>query len=520
MKRNSSFIKISLAILIICTSISCHRNKLKTDEKKLTSQIKTEEEQKAYENKQREEREQALADSLAKLPKGFQFKEERQVDPNHPPMIIDIAGSLENIKEYKLSNVASSVKYIRMEQLQDSSIKNNIKYNYYLTNNYLIAANLYGIYQFSKSGQLVKTIVKNETTGVTFNEKEDEVWLYWSNFSKIGGEPNIWGHDDYIFYQYMNTTTGQRYIMEYDCSGNTTNLNDLSFDSEHPLKIRGEGKISVDLNFGQQPHPDKAQGGGMMSPSFSFCCDDLLFTPDRNTIVIPTYRKKGTMLEITNSKTGNILTSFTKKEHIENYTKQVARFTDMGTKYKKNGNLYYRTNFNDTIFQIIPPNRLLPVYVFNLGSYKLTMSEGKDPSFNLKGKIIPKSFADTKDYIFLTFCKDNYDCPNNRKNKKVKFYHAIFNKMTYHLDIVAGDSTDYDAPILLNDIDGGLPVWPNNIMIGRDGEIMISLFGKELKKHVESDLFINSEAPKTQKEKLKLLAEQVTDYEQILMIVK
>jgi len=217
---------------------------------------------------------------------------------------------------------------------------------------------------------------------------------------------------------------------------------------------------------------------------------------------------------------GDTLAAFTKHEQVKNYTKQVARGTDVGSRYEKNGNMFYRTDFNDTVFQIIPPNRLLPVYVYHLGDYKLTKLQGMDPGFNLDGKIIPQNFADTKDYLFLTFDKDSYDCPNTRTNKSLKLYHAIFSKKDKQLYIVQGDPTDYDAPILKNDIDGGMYVWPDEMMIGKNGEIIISLNGAEIKAHVKSSFFNQSKAPNDKKDKLRQLAESVRNNEQILMVVK
>ena len=111
----------SYTIIILAVLISCGRNRLKTDEKELTKQILTEEEQLEHEASLREQREKQLADSLAKLPKGFRFEEQRKADPQRPPVVINIAESLENIAELKLSDVATDIKYIRLEPVPDRS---------------------------------------------------------------------------------------------------------------------------------------------------------------------------------------------------------------------------------------------------------------------------------------------------------------------------------------------------------------------------------------------------------------
>jgi len=196
------------------------------------------------------------------------------------------------------------------------------------------------------------------------------------------------------------------------------------------------------------------------------------------------------------------------------------RGTDQGTQYENKGKLFFRNAFNDTVFQVIPPNRLLPVYVLNLGKYKLLKKEGLDPDFDLSGKIIPDSWAETRRYIFLSFSKDSYDCYNTRKSKQLKSYFAVFEKSGHKLVIVKGDPHNYDEEILVNNIDGGLPVWPSSYMTGNSGEIMISLKGKELKERVKSEQFKRSAAPASKKNELVKLAASVADSEDILMIVE
>ena len=82
------------------------------------------------------------------------------------------------------------------------------------------------------------------------------------------------------------------------------------------------------------------------------------------------------------------------------------------------------------------------------------------------------------------------------------------------------DPGAYDPDILKNNLDGGLPVWPSSYMVGNNGEILISLKGKELKEHVKTALFVTSAAPVAKKHELLKLAGAVADDEDILMIVE
>jgi len=505
---------------LLCTIaalfFSCGGNRMKNNEKALIKQILTEEEKLASDEAIRLKREQQLADSIAKLPKGFRFKEVRSVDSNMQPLVIDIAGSLINIRDFKLSDVASAIKYIRMEAVPDVNLPRDLKYKYYLTDNYIVALNLYGTHLFSKEGRFIRTVVKNELTGVEFNAKEDRI-RFWNDYTLKGGGTSVWARGDNLFYLYSNNITGQKYIMEYDCSQDQP-APDTRFDPENQNKISGLGQVLVDLNHGKTTPPPPRKHQGIMSIDPDGMYQRIgVFSPDRNTYISNLHGKN--MLGII-GKQGDTLATFAKLEQLKNYTKMQMRGTDWGTQYEKGGNLFVRSDFNDTIFQVIPPNRLQPVYVLNLGKYKVSKQVGVDPDASLEGKIIPQDWADTKNYIFMTFTKDNGDSPNTRKSKSVKIYHALFSKEKHQLFIVEGSPTDYDAPILKNDLDGGVPVWPQSFMVDKNGEILISLKGSRLKSEVKSDRFQKSTGPADKKEKLKQLAASVADQDDILMIIK
>ena len=511
------FINICLLLLFFFVGTSCHRNKMKTDKNALVNKILTEEEQLAQQEKLRVEQEKQLADSLAKLPKGFRFKEDRSVDPQKPPVVIDIAGSLENIREVKLSDVASDIKYIRMDKVPNTSLPGSLKYKYYLMDNYIVALNIYGTHLFSKEGKFIRTIVKNQLTGVEFDEKNNYL-KFWMDYTSIGGGTSVWARGNSLFYLYSNNISGQRYIMEYDCKQNQP-VPSTGFDPENQDKITGLGKVLIDMNHGKTTPPAPRKHQGMWSNSPEGLYSSLgVFAPDRNTYMHAVKSRKA-MLGVFNQQ-GDTLVTFVKLEQLKNYTKSLMRGTDWGTQYEKGGDYFFRTDFNDTIFQVIPPNRILPVYVLNLGKYKVSKQEGVDPGVSLEGKIIPQDWADTKDYIFLTYSKDNYDCPNNRKNKSVKIYYGLFSKKSGKLQIVKCEPTDYAAPILKNDLDGGYPVWPLSYMVGNKGELMLSLKGNDLRSWVKGPTFQKSSAPADKREKLKQFTGSVSDQDDILMIVQ
>ncbi|HEX7585769.1 MAG TPA: hypothetical protein VF373_13860 [Prolixibacteraceae bacterium] len=245
---------------------SCGGNRLKTDEKALSKQILTEEQQLAKEDAMRTEREKQLVDSIAKLPKGFRFKEQRGIDAQKPPVVIDIAGSLNNIANKQLSDVASEVKYIRIE-VPDPKLLHDLKFKYYLMDNYIVAINLYGTHLFSREGKFIRTVVKNQLTGVDFDKKNNWLTYYWKDYTMVGGGTSVWVRGKSLFYLYSNNISGQRYIMEYDCTQDQL-APDVGFDPENQNKIIGLGKVLIDMNHGNTtpPKPRKHQGMRIVSP--------------------------------------------------------------------------------------------------------------------------------------------------------------------------------------------------------------------------------------------------------------
>ena len=503
---------IPLLFLSACMLLSCSHNKLKTNEKVLKEQILRTENEKELELMAA--REKALADTLTRLPQGFRFNENRSVDYGHPPLVIDIAGNLQNKKKLRLSDVASTIKYIRLEPLPDSSLQCEMKYKYCLMDNFIVAINYNGIHLFTKEGKYIRTVVKNEYTGVEITP--DRIKMRF-NMTFHGGSTSAWAHGNNLYYTYSNSLTGQRCIMEYDCT--KQQLLSTKFDPENPKKITGLGKVYIDLNHGREvPMNTNKNANGMWSADHDFLYEGMGdFSPDKNTYVKPLGGHY--MLGIFSNK-GDTLTKFTMYEQLKNYTKSLVRGTDYGTRYQIRGKLFFRNDFNDTLFQVIPPNQLLPMYVIKLDNYKVTKQQGMDPNFDLTGKIIPGSTAETKNYIFITFTKDNYDCPANRQNKKVKIYYALFLKTNRQLYIDNGDPYNYSPNLLENNIDGGMPVWPKSYMIGNNGEILVSLKGNEMKRHIDSELFSKSTAPIDKKNQLKQYVQMLSDKDDILMIVE
>ena len=497
--------KLSLQVLILLmltVLLTCHHNRLKTNEKELVKEIRNQEK----ENFEAEKisREKELANTLNRPHQGIHFKEICSVDPSHPPIIIDIAGSLNNINEFKLSDVASQIRYVRMETATDSTFPRVMKFKYYLFSNNIIATNPGGILLYSKDGRLISTIVKNNTTGINV----DSEWMRVMGVNTfIGGGTSVWTNGDSLYYVYRNSISGQEYLMKYDLSKSQIGSS-KHYEPENPDQIIGLGEIALDMN----PSKKKAVWKYKISPelvSWSFPANYIYQNVGTFFLNKNTYAKeveRSDKIAVINNY-GDTLSEFTRFEDGLN-----LRFQNMEKQFLWNGR-------NDTIFQVIAANCIVPAYVFKLRQYKYFPKEGEMyPDFT--GKIIPRGWAENTNFIFLTLDKDGFDSPNSRRSKKVKILHALFTKQNHQLYIVKGDPFDYSPEILENNLDGGLPVWPSSYMIGNNGEMLISLKGRELKERVNSEQFKVSRAPEDKKKDLEKLAQVVLDNEDILMIVK
>ncbi|PXY00875.1 hypothetical protein DF185_13335 [Marinifilum breve] len=502
---------------------------MKLNENDLAQKILSEEEILAQKEELRLKKEQELADSLAKLPKGFLFESVRKTDAFNPPIVIDIANRMDSIKEFKLSDIAQSIEYIKMQTVPNSSISNKMDYRYYMTDKYIVASNIYGIHLFNKDGSYKNTVVKNELSGVKYDKKKKQIWMYYANYTKIGGNPTVWSRGDKLYYNYQNTNTGQNYIMELNCSQDLVKMKP-NFNPEEPKAIIGMGKVLFDMNHGQDKVLKAPTPLGVLITNPEYLYERLEnFNPDNNTY-IKTLNQHDNSLKILNTvntdilgifnSKGDTLSKFKKHERLINYKHKNMRGFDFGLSYEKQGNYFFRTDYNDTIFKVIPPNIIQPKYVFNLGKYKVNKQDATTPSFDLHGKMVPYEWADGTRFIFMSFLKDNNLSPKSMRNKTTQLYFALYSKQDKSLFIVERDPYDYQQNLLVNNIDGGFPVWPKSYMINRNGEIMLALRGKDIKEKVASDEFKNSKATYENKQKLIDLAANCKNDDQVLMLVK
>jgi hypothetical protein len=221
-------------------------------------------------------------------------------------------------------------------------------------------------------------------------------------------------------------------------------------------------------------------------------------------------------LLITYNNKGDTLCFFTDFNRIKNFNYSNGRRNAVQlSSYFYNNLLTIKQEYNDTVFRVIPPNRLLPIYIIDFGKYKFNYIDGFNPNFDLSEKLMLNSLVETNDFLFIRYTQ-NYDCPLTRKNRTVKFYNAIFFKKESRLYVVPDSS--YTPKGMVNDIDGGMPFWPDYVT--PQDEMMKLVSGKILKDYISSPSFKKSDISDEKRQKQISMVAGLRNTDMVIIIVK
>ncbi len=504
---------ILIAILVLG---ACQRNKLKTDEKSLAKQILTEEQQLAHEAELRAEREKQLADSIAKLPKGFRFKEDRSVDPDYPPVIIDFTKEIP-VKKFNLSEIAKEVKYIRLSVPDDSLyFSPHMGGNVTFTDKNIILNNNIGVHSFSHEGKYLETIAQSNITNSVpdkqgsfgYFDKESYKGV-WGNHVSVAG--------DRIFYKVSDYPNEKVSLLHYE----------LKPEKQLQLPKTSENKNDGSFFKGEQSATGKE---GIYSGTPGLASTQILgissnFYAGVNS---PLNASENGYMLATFNLNGDTLCKFTQFDKLEHpITSSLIRSINSIINWEYKGVFSFMKSFNDTIFRLVPPNRLIPVYVFKFGPDKITDEEWYQTNKGLKNKFLITCVLENDKYLFLEF--RHYDANGNKES-----HHAIYTKATHSLTqlplaeiaTTPSNSSPGFAPSapsskptvdFQNDIDSGLPFWPD--FVTPRGELGMLVLPERLKTYMGK----GENKPATEKaDKLEKFSETLNPdiNERIIMLVK
>ena len=496
--------KLSLQVLILfvfTVLFSCHHNRLKTNEKELAKEIVVQE--KAKKEAEKTALEKESSETRTKPTGSFRRKQIRSVDPQKPPGKIDIMGTLNNSRKLKLSDLASSIKYVKLQTPPDTLLlydlffyRPDLDSKVRSDGEQIIFEGLFGLTRFNMQGEYQETVWKNKT-GIRF---------YGKGMASYGGK-DFFGVPFHIpvslsngnlYFTFQDGPSGNGQVMKYK-----TGTNKKLTIQEQP-EIPGRSIIPGDtlLNMNQFSEDQFSCIYGIGPESWARVNDK--WQAGKSGSLLVTYNNKG-----------DTICQFTDYDHIVNYSYGEGRNAVELKSYYYSGLLTIKQEYNDTVFRLIPPERLLPVYIIDFGKYKFSFMDGFNPNFDLSDKFMLNSLCETNSFLFIRYTQ-NYDCPNTRKKNAVKFYNALFDKKENKLYHQPGSTLLPEG--LENDLDGGMPFWPE--FVTPQGEMMKLVSGRVFKDYFNSDEFKKAPVSEEKRQKLISMASGLRPTDMIVVIVK
>ena len=414
---------------------------------------------------------------------GVKYSEIRAIDPTAPPVVIDIAGNLENKKAFKLSDIASSVRYIILQQPPDTkftSISDMVS-----DDEHIFINSLEGLFCYSTEGQYLYTVCANQLESIDF----------WGS-GKTSGTCVVSGVFNNIDLLNGRLIYRTRHFPSLEEGDPDLRLNVFDI-KELDAQMRFNSNINELKNFNPQPKYQRRLNPkkdiGLLSQFLLMDDLSLFFSNSLTSVAIY----------------GDTLCKF------NNYAQPVIdaigarRGVYVGVpsnSYRINGEIMLLLGHNDTVFRVTPPNRLTPAYVMNWGKFRPDISEHVAGSA-LDGKFVFSNLFETSRFIFIHYTEGR-DYPARRKEGKVKDHWAIFNKtaktLTHHLPS--------DEFIMFeNNLEPvGIPFWLKGV--NHKDEMYMTFSKKRIEDYIATGRYQN--------DKLQAIYDRMPDDAICIMIVK
>ena len=421
-------------------------------------------------------------------PPGIKYNESRAIDPANPPVVLDIANRKLNIKKFDLSDYYTKVRYIKLKHPMPPKEGNFLfDANYYVTyergamsasgqnskfqfsDDYIIAGdNYFGLHCYDKEGNFLYTIESNDFPK-TYNISQNLITYSMSDFKGfIGGISTIKNSCLYNFRE-----NNKNFLCLYD------------LDRRERLFTRN--------------------------------CESSVFFLNDNSIASYTYwpLNPNRIFLFTFNIKGDTLCRFQSYNFVPEMKKNSYVSPPSPNIYYYNGQLTVNQSLNDTVFRVVSPNRLVPVYILNFGSYKLDVQTALygDQSQKLR----TYTWEESNRYILFIYTQ-NYDCQNNRNNGSVKFFYSFYDKKSrqlYHFS--EGTTMPEDHFFIENPIPDALPFILSSVEI-EENQLRVCYSKRRLEDIIKNKGFA-SLSPE-QQEKVKTLQSELDESEVLIMILE
>ena len=161
------------------------------------------------------------------------------------------------------------------------------------------------------------------------------------------------------------------------------------------------------------------------------------------------------------------------------------------------------------------PNRLIPAYVLNFGSYRADVQTYFRE--NLSEKLLPYTWIEADRYILFVY-KQNRDTPYNRQNGLVKFFYSYFdktNRQLYH--ITEGATVPENEFLIENPIPDALPFLMSQVDMDKNN-LFVCYSKNRLGEIIKNKGF--SSLPPEQQNRLRSFQKELDDSEALIMILE
>ena len=433
------------------------------------------------------------------VPAGIKYSEIRTVDPANPPVVVDIARNITNQKVFKLSDIASSVRYIMMQSPPD--IPFDRVYNIASDNERIYVTSNFGLFCYSNEGQFLfapylKQINSAKYPQMTYRSIRDQMRPTNTTTPQVSIPGDIFSSSMLGIFDLLN---GKLVFLTYGLESpfrvlNMIDFNETKFQTPFFTQPGEVKKTNIEPTY-QRVINRQYTGMG-----FFLCLDDesLLISNTLTTIAL----------------NGDTLCKYNDYDQptIQQEARRVAVFSSI---YRIDGHVMLQKSYNDTVFRVLPPNRLQPAYVMNWGKYKPDINQYV-AGWALEGTFVLGGWIETMRFIFIHYTEGR-DYPIRRNEGTIKDHWAIFDKtkktLTHYLfpGAPAMDGHVLLPPLIENDIEPiGMPFYPKGV--NHKGEMYMTFTKLDVKKYIDSGKF--------QKEKLQAIYDSMTDDSFCLMLVK
>ena len=346
MRNVPFFVFFFIAVLSACKS----RNKLHLNEQKLRAEIVRQEEGKKASMDEASGPQKAGTHSNL-----LRVSENRSEDVAHPPVVLDFISARKNVNSIKVSDLFSKIEYIRIEPVPDSLFY-RLGAAFLISNKFIYGYSVNGIAQYTSDGHFLKYLCKNESYYTSY---KGETMVTSGQAAMFVGARSPKLFQGKLYYRYEDRPGNFAAFMEFDETDDSQILN-LSNNTDNTQNIRGLGKPIMFL-----PQNDKSYRVSEMEP----LGNGMVGSANNRKI-----NSTGKNFFTVTSTSGDTVCTFKDFDPIENYTKSVGRGAEDGYDYLFNGILHLRQVYNDTIYEVLPPNRMIPKYVFDFGEFGIKSS--------------------------------------------------------------------------------------------------------------------------------------------------